>query len=86
MSKMKKIAKRLTSPLKKGETVQVEGMAPEDECEHEMFVEITWEGRKLAVPLSQLKPHKVGGEIREAIEDWHYWVSQGKCYELSKSP
>ena len=71
------IAKRLTSPLAKEEVVQVEGMAPEDECEHEMFVTITWQGRKLAVPLSQLKPLKVGSEILEAIEDWHYWVAQG---------
>lgn len=71
------IAKRLTSPLKKGETVQVEDLASGDECEHEMFVEITWQGRKLAVPLSQLKPLKVDSETREAIEDWHYWVVQG---------
>ena len=70
------IAKRLTSPLKRGETVQVEGLAPGDECEHEMFVELTWQGRKLAVPVSQLKPIKVDSETREAIEDWHYWVSQ----------
>ena len=52
-------------------------MAPEDECEHEMFVEIMWQKRKLAVPLSQLKPIKVDSETCEAIEDWHYWVSQG---------
>ncbi|MFH1615890.1 MAG: calcium-binding protein [Planctomycetota bacterium] len=54
----KVITERLTSPLKRGETVQIEGMAPEDECGQEMFVEITWQGRKLAVPLSQLKPLK----------------------------
>jgi len=71
------IAKRLTSPLAKGETVQVEDLALGDECEYEMFVEITWQSRKLAIPLSQLKPIKVDSETREAIEDWHYWVSQG---------
>lgn len=71
------IAKRLTSLLQKGETIQVENMAPEDECEHEMFVEITWEGRKLAVPLSQLRPLKADRDTQEAIEDWHYWVAQG---------
>ena len=30
-------------------------MAPEDECEHEMFVLMPWERGTLAVPLSQLK-------------------------------
>ena len=70
-------AERITSPLKKGETFQVEGMAPEEECGQEMFVKITWQGRKLAVPLSQLKPLKVDDQTQEAIEDWHYWVLQG---------
>jgi hypothetical protein len=31
-------------------------MAPEEECEHEMFVLICWEKEGLAVPLAQLKP------------------------------
>jgi hypothetical protein len=34
--------------------VEVVGMAPEDECEREMFVTIRWEKRKFGVPLSQL--------------------------------
>jgi len=45
------IVERATSPLHTGENVEVVGMAREEECEHEMFVEIAWEGRKLAVPL-----------------------------------
>ncbi|TLD43141.1 MAG: hypothetical protein JETT_0576 [Candidatus Jettenia ecosi] len=52
-------------------------MAPEEECMHEMFVEIQWEKRKLAVPLSQLKGISVTDETRQAIEDWHYWVAMG---------
>jgi Calcium binding len=32
------IAERRISPLRKGEEVEVTGMAGEDECEHEMFV------------------------------------------------
>lgn len=71
------VCKRSISPLAKGETVQVENMASEDECMHEMFVEVCWEGRQMAVPLSQLKALEVDDETREAIEDWHYWVSQG---------
>ena len=71
------IVERRTSPLLKGEAVHVEGMASADECEHEMFVEVAWDKRKLAVPLSQLKPLKVDQETQEAIEDWHYWIAQG---------
>jgi len=74
------IAERATSPLRKGDEVQVVGMAPEDECLHEMYVAMPWERRTLCVPLSQLKCVQVDEETREAIEDWHYWVAQG--YEL----
>jgi len=55
-------------------------MAPEEECEHEMFVLTHWEGRSLAVPLSQLEGAGVAEETRQAIGDWHYWVARG--YEL----
>ncbi len=46
------IAERVISPLRKGEQVDVLGMAPEEECEHEMFVLVRWNDRNLAVPLS----------------------------------
>ncbi len=69
-----------TSPLRTGAEIQVVGMAPEDECRHEMYVALPWEGRTLYVPLSQLKGLTADEETREAMEDWHYWVQQG--YEL----
>ena len=71
------IAKRPVSPLMKNEKVRVERMAPEEECEKEMFVMIVWQKRKLAVPLSQLEPLEVDTKTREAIEDWHYWAARG---------
>ena len=52
-------------------------MAPEKECEYDMFVEIQWEERKLAVSLSQLEGISIDGETKQAIEDWHYWVARG---------
>ena len=52
-------------------------LAPEDECEHEMFVMVIWEHRKLAVPLAQLEPLKPDKTTEEAIKDWHYSVQQG---------
>ena len=48
------LAAKAVSPLRKGETVEVLRMAPEDACEHDMLVQIRWQGRKMAVPLSQL--------------------------------
>lgn len=74
------ITARRTSPLDLGQVVEVVKMAPEDDCMHEMFVEIKWPKRKLAVPLSQIEPTETDGKTREAIEDWHYWVARG--YEL----
>lgn len=71
------ISKRRISPLKDGQTVEVVGMAPEDECEREMFVEIDWEGDTLAVPLIQLESSESDEETQQAISDWHYWVNQG---------
>ena len=75
--KAKCIAERAISPLNKGEKVEVIGMPPEDECEKEMFVNIKWQKRALAVPLSQLADIEADEETKERIEDWHYWVKRG---------
>jgi len=72
------IAERATSPLRKGDEVEIVRMAPEEECQHEMFVEMRWERRTLAIPLSQIKPiAKVDEDTTEAVGDWHYWINQG---------
>lgn len=70
-------SKREVSPLRVGEEVAVLGMAPEEECESEMFVRVRWGGRKLAVPLSQLEPLAADPATKEAVGDWHYWVVRG---------
>ena len=67
------------SPLRKDETVDVLRMAGEHACEHDMFVQIRWRGRKMAVPLSQLDALDPDASTQEAVGDWHYWVSQGYC-------
>jgi len=67
------------SPLRKGEAVEAVRMAAEDACEHDMLVQIRWQGRKMAVPLSQLDAIDPDESTDEAIGDWHYWVSQGYC-------
>jgi hypothetical protein len=48
------IAPKIVSPLRKGETLEVQRMAPEDACSREMLVLIRWQSRTMAVPLSQL--------------------------------
>ncbi len=73
-------ARRATSPLRVGDEVEVVGMAPEEECEHEMFVLTPWERDTLAVPLSQLEVVHGDEQTRQAVEDWHYWTARG--YQL----
>ena len=71
------IAERRSSPLQQGEVVEVTGMAPAEDCEHDMLVDVRWQGRRLAVPLSQLEGIAVDEATQEAIDDWHYWVARG---------
>ena len=72
------LAKRAISPLQVKDEVEVIGMAPEEECDREIFVTISWEKESLSVPLSQLKPiDKTATDTKEAVEDWHYWVQMG---------
>jgi len=71
------VSHRHMSPLRVGEKVEVTRMAPEDECEREMFVMIQWQDRALAVPLSQLAPVKADKATQTAVEDWQYWVRMG---------
>lgn len=52
-------------------------MAPEEECEHEMFVLIPWARHQLAVPLLQLGGVKADRNTVRAIGDWHYWIKKG---------
>jgi len=70
--------KRAISPLKIKDEVIVLEMAPDEECEKEMFVMIQWDRDGLAVPLSQLTPiNSTDKQTKQAVEDWHYWVRMG---------
>ena len=74
------IVANLVSPLKKGETVEVRRLAPEDACSTDMLVLIRWQGRNMAVPLFQLAPLDPDESTAEAIGDWHYWVARGYLF------
>jgi hypothetical protein len=78
--KAKCVAERTISPLKRGEVVEVIGMADQDDCLHEMFVIIRFLNRRFAVPLVQLEPLDADESTVEAVGDWHYWM--GQDYQL----
>jgi len=66
------------SPLLEGEKVSVIELIDADEnLGGDFFVLIEWSGRKMGVPLAQLKPLKTDKETKQAIEDWQYWKARG---------
>ena len=71
------VVRRSISPLKVDQVVTVLGMAPEAECETEMFVLIEYNDDTLAVPIAQLDPASPDPETQEAFADWHYWLARG---------
>ncbi|HUG35176.1 MAG TPA: calcium-binding protein [Anaerolineales bacterium] len=69
------------SPLRKGEKITVLELIDADEnLGGDFFVLIEWMGRKMGVPLAQLKPLKSSKETRQAIEDWQYWKARGYLF------
>lgn len=75
------IEERKISPLRNGEKVSVLELLDDDlNIDSEFFVRIEWMGRKMGVPLAQLKPLKVSRETRQAIEDWQYWKARGYLF------
>jgi hypothetical protein len=71
------IVAKAVSPLRKGETVEVQRLASEDACVSDILVLIRWQRRKMALPLLQLTALDADQSTAEAIGDWHYWVAQG---------
>ena len=71
------IAADKRTPLELGERVKVLDMSGEALCEHDMYVDISWNDKLLAIPLAQVLPEKAGEDTIEAVMDWHYWKAQG---------
>jgi hypothetical protein len=74
------IAADKRSPLETGERVTVKKMAGEEYCEHDMYVDVAWKDKVLAVPLYQLNPLDTDEDSIEAVGDWHYWKKQGYTF------
>jgi hypothetical protein len=63
--------------LKIGDVVDVIEMGKEDDCMHDMYVNIKWDDDVLSVPLSQLEWIKPNKKSKQVMEDWQYWVKRG---------
>lgn len=75
------VEKMKISPLHKGEKITALELLSEDEnLGGDFFIRIEWMGRKMGVPLSQLKPLKVSKETKQAVEDWQYWKARGYMF------
>ena len=63
-------------------TVQVVGIASEDECDRELCVDIELDGGIFAVPLNAIQPaDDTDPETQQVIGDWHYWSGQGGGFD-----
>ena len=74
------IATDKRTPLELGERVTVEQMSGETYCGHDMYVDISWNSKILAIPLIQLRPLDTDEDTVEAVEDWHYWEKKGYAF------
>jgi hypothetical protein len=55
--------------------VKVAAVSDSEFYSSEIFVDIEWGDRIVAVPLVQLSPIKAN-----AIGDWHYWKRMGRIF------
>ena len=65
------------TPLVLGERITAKKMSEEAYCEHEMYVDVEWKGRELAIPLALIQPLEADDDTAEAVGDWRYWIEQG---------
>ena len=74
-------AKWINRHSSEGRNVTVLSMSPEDDCSHDMFVEVLYrEGDMEDVfdaRLSEIQPLNIDAATEQAIDDWHYWVKRG---------
>lgn len=79
MGKWKKKSRKTSTIEEK--PVEVLGMAPEDDCLKDMYVEVAYIGGKEddihSAKLSDIEPIDVDDDTQEAIADWMYWLARG---------
>ncbi|MEY3400873.1 MAG: calcium-binding protein [Anabaena sp. CRKS33] len=61
--------------------VEVLGMAPDDECLKDMFVEVVYPVGKdediFSAKLSEIEAIDADEDTKEALADWQYWLMRG---------
>ena len=61
--------------------VEVLGMAPQDECLKDMFVEVIYPDGKdediFSAKLSEIEAIDADEDSKEALADWQYWLGRG---------
>ncbi|MEM7593979.1 MAG: calcium-binding protein [Cyanobacteria bacterium P01_A01_bin.83] len=74
-------AKWINRHNSEGRNVTVLSMSPEDDCLHDMFVEVLYREGDMEdifdARLSEIEPLNIDAATEEAIDDWHYWVKRG---------
>ncbi|WP_036485988.1 calcium-binding protein [Myxosarcina sp. GI1] len=74
-------AKWISNKRDKGTEVTVVEMSPEDDCLGQMLVEVSYQEGELedifTARLGDIKPIDGDATTREAIADWHYWLTRG---------
>jgi hypothetical protein len=74
-------AKWISRKRPEGRDVEVIEMSPEDDCTHDMFVEVRYQAGTVddifSARLAEINPINVDEETAEAVADWHYWVARG---------
>ena len=73
---------KVVSPVRKGETVEVQRMAREDACSAGILVLIRWQSRTTAVPLSQLTPLDADESTAERLATGITGWPKATCSEL----
>ncbi|MBD2072170.1 calcium-binding protein [Leptolyngbya sp. FACHB-671] len=67
------------------EKVSVVGMASEEECSTEMYVEVLYQDGEsedtFTARLYDIEPLAANEQTQEAIADWHYWVNRGYSFD-----
>lgn len=76
------IKRRAVSPLRPGDEVDVVGMAPEEECAHEMFVLIPCGRRRLACHSPNSQASRPTGRRSRLLGNWHYWTRKRCAWRM----
>lgn len=60
-----------------GRNVTVIDLSSEDDCLHEMFVEVEYDDDPFSAKLEDIEPIDVDETTKTVIDDWKYWVARG---------